>query len=152
MKRILIAIISIVLILVGIFIYNNIKQEHELKEAKEAEEAKEPISYFRDKSMFHNFTIDSNIVTFMCSIQIKNNTDKDLKFYMNADVKEDKDIGLLTDEIAQACNEENLEKKEYFIEANSEIKVGAYFKAQKGTKIQKTNRLPPPNIYFDIKE
>ncbi|MDF2821276.1 MAG: hypothetical protein K0R15_1717 [Clostridiales bacterium] len=83
--------------------------------------------------------IDNSYVVFESSIKVKNTTSKDLDFYMSADVSED--FGLVSEYTAIACNKDTLDKKVFIIKANSEQSYIVYFKAKKGEKDTKLNRI-----------
>lgn len=106
------------------------------------------ITYDEKNSMHGNFYIKGDIVVIADDIVVKNNTNKDLTFYMYADVSEDK--GLIIEEFAPACEKDTLTKQRYQIKAKAKTTYIAYFKAKKGDKATKYDRRPPNNIKFEI--
>jgi len=104
--------------------------------------------YDYKKSFHGEFYFENDYVVIRDSISVKNATDKDLYFYMYADVS--KDIGLVVERNVPACKKDSLEKKKYFIKANSEELCDGYFKGKKGTNNTKFDRLPPNDIRFEI--
>jgi hypothetical protein len=82
------------------------------------------------------------------TITVKNASNEDVNFYMLADMSED--YGLVTEKLVPACKEGTLEKEQFFIEANSEQTYVVNFRALKGHKETKFDRLPPNEIVFEI--
>ncbi|KUO70285.1 MAG: hypothetical protein APF77_04425 [Clostridia bacterium BRH_c25] len=109
---------------------------------------KSEIIYDKKNSTHGTFYIKGDIVVIADDIVVKNNTSKDLNFYMYADVREDK--GLVIEEFAPACEKDTLTKQKYQIKAKTESTFTAYFKAKKGDKITKYDRRPPNDIKFEI--
>lgn len=108
----------------------------------------EPLVYDYKKSQFADFYFEGNYVVFINSVYIKNTSSKDLKFNMYADFSEDK--GLVEDEVASACVKESIKKEMFFVKANSTKRFSVLFKAKRGTKKTKKNRLPPTSVNFKI--
>ncbi len=104
--------------------------------------------YEFEHSYFHEFYSKDDYIVFKDDIKVKNTHSKDLLFNMYADVKEDS--GLVAEKTAIACEKESIQKKVFFIKAKSEQVYQVYFKAKKGTKETKENRLPPKKINFKI--
>jgi hypothetical protein len=73
------------------------------------------------ESYFNDFRIIDDKVYIECKITIKNNTDKNIKYRINAIFKDDVRIGLLKNEILEGYNE-NLENNIFNISANETIK------------------------------
>lgn len=107
-----------------------------------------PLEYDYNQSIHNQFYFEDNYVVFDTIVSIKNNTSKDLRFFMYADVTEDK--GLVLENAAYACKKESLEKESFFIKANSVQSYVVYFKVRKGTENVKQNRLPPIKVSFEI--
>ena len=131
-KYIFLLIILIVLIIFAIFNTFN----------------KSKLTYIRNESNLNTFYFQDNMVIFDCDIIIKNNTKKDIEFYMDADISNE--LGLTKDSIAIGYNK-NTKKRVFFIEENSQKNFEVEFKALKGDKKEKSNRLPPKDIIIKIK-
>lgn len=108
------------------------------------------LSYNSKNSMHYKYSIEKNVVIIVDTILVKNNTDKDLFFYMYADSKENK--GLVTEDFVPACKQDSQEKEKFFIKAKSQASFVAYFKSPKGDKTTKFDRAPPDSIKFEIVE
>lgn len=106
------------------------------------------IVYDYNSSFHHDFYYSDSYVVFKTLVKVKNITDKDLYFYMYADVSED--YGLVIEKTAVACKKDSLEKEKFFLSSKSEKIFDVYFKAKKGSSGVKKNRLPPKDIRFDI--
>lgn len=106
--------------------------------------------YDEKNSMHGDFIITNGYVIVRDSIEVENNTQFDLHFYMYADMSEDE--GLVTEKLVPACEKDTYDKKEYFIKAKSRQSFVAYFKAKKGTKDTKFDRRPPDNIIFEVRK
>lgn len=107
-----------------------------------------PILYDYKSSYHDEFYVENNYVVFVTSVKLRNTSAKDLFFYMNADVSEDN--GLVVEDTAIACEKASNKKLKFYIKAKSDGDFKVYFKAKKGTKSTKKNRLPPSNITFEI--
>jgi len=104
---------------------------------------------YKYNNSYHNgYYFENDYVVFNDNIKIKNNSSKDLYFYISADVSKEK--GLVVENTAIACKQNSLEKEKFFIKANSEQEYGVYFKCKKGIKDTKQDRLPPSKIKFEI--
>lgn len=109
---------------------------------------KENLTYVYEKSNLMDLVIGKDTVLIKDAITVKNNTDKDIYFYMYADVKED--LGLITTDILPAFEENSMNKNKFFIKAKSQEEFMAYFKGTKGTKEQKQDRKQPKSVKFEI--
>lgn len=108
------------------------------------------IIYNYKQSTHDDFYFENGYVVFRDGISVKNASSEDLYFYMSTDVSED--IGLVVENTAFACTQSSLDKEKFFIKANSEKTYPVYFKAKKGAKNTKLNRLPPKKVFFEIKK
>lgn len=108
------------------------------------------LSYEYKRSVHHEFYVEDGYVVFRDEIRVKNPTNKDLYFYMTADVSGD--LGLVAEETAAACEKDSLERAVFFIKARTEQNYDVYFKAPKGEQDTKRDRLPPKKIMFEIFE
>jgi hypothetical protein len=104
--------------------------------------------YNYKQSTHGDFYFENGYVVFRDVISVKNTSSKDLYFNMSADISEDN--GLAAENTAFACAQNSFEREKFFIKANSEQTYPVYFKAKKGAKNTKLNRLPPKRVYFDI--
>ncbi|MEL7566188.1 MAG: hypothetical protein AAGU27_15050 [Dehalobacterium sp.] len=114
------------------------------------ENSTQELVYNIKKSRHANFLIEQDIVVINDRIVVNNNSNKDLYFFMYADVKEDE--GLMIEDFAPACKRDSLEKEKFFIRAKSETSFSAHFKAKKGEKTTKYDRRPPNDIKFELAE
>jgi hypothetical protein len=108
----------------------------------------EKLVYVNENSLHSDFHFEEGYVVFRDNIVIRNISNKDIYFYMSANMNED--YGLVTERTVPACKEETLEKEQFFIKAKSEQSFSVTFKAQKGNKESKFDRLPPNDIVFEI--
>lgn len=108
---------------------------------------KADLIYMRDESYLNNFYFEDNQVVFDCTIQIKNNTQKSIFFYMDADMSKDK--ALVLDSIATGYNK-NSRKNIFNIEANETKKFEVEFKTSRGDIEEKSDRLPPEKVIIKL--
>ncbi|MCX7749281.1 MAG: hypothetical protein N2645_20670 [Clostridia bacterium] len=138
MKKVIGSVLGAILLCILIYVFNyyNGKEQNDL------------LVYDKKQSFHGDFSVKDGYVVIKDSIYIKNKTAKDIFFFMEADMS--KDYGLVTDKMVPACEEENLNRKKYFIKANSENTFAAFFKSKRGANNKKADRLPPENIEFEI--
>jgi hypothetical protein len=104
------------------------------------------LEYNRDLSDHEGFYVDGDYVIFIETISVRNNTDTDLFFFMQADYPDDRK--LVYGGSIMAYEENSMKLKEFFIKANSIASYEVYFKGVRGERSTKRNRLPPSSINF----
>lgn len=104
------------------------------------------LEYDYSESSHQQFYIDGSYVVFVEDITVKNNTNNDFHFLMEADYSDDR--GLISETKIMAYEETSMEKKQFFIKANTTKSYVVFFKGLKGEQDQKANRLPPKSIKF----
>ncbi len=140
MKKYLILGIAFLLIgIIGVLVFKSISSK-----------GNTPIYYDYKHSYHEQFYFENGYVVFATTIKLKNTSSKDQYFYLYADVSED--YGLVLENTAVACEKNSLDKMKFFMKAKSENDFGVYFKAEKGKKSIKQNRLPPQNLRFEMIE
>lgn len=109
------------------------------------------LEYIVKESCFHDFKIEQNNVYLICDIQVKNNTAKQLSFYLLEDASEER---LVLEDKIYAYNPENLDEKQLFIIEPHTTKVykNVYLKGTSTGEKQRENRNPPQVMEFEVVE
>lgn len=107
-------------------------------------EEKGNLVYVFDKSILNDYKIGAGLVSFNCTIVVKNNSDDKLHFSMHPDWSNE--IGL----VSEAYEQETISRfeKVHIIEPNAESSFAVNFTVPFGGNKTKKDRLPPKKIDF----
>lgn len=125
-KRYFIVIFFIVIILGGIYFYL---------------QGFRKVVLIEEESYFHDFYVENNKVYIQCEIVLQNNSNKDEKVKLLADMKEDARLGLLTSSAVYGYSKKG--NNEFVVPAKSKKEYNVYFIGDfAGNKIKQNRNLP----------
>lgn len=139
MKRLVFLFVIVIILGISVITIANISGKKEDKSIME---------YDKERSSHGEFSITDGYVIVKDNIYVVNKSNKDVYFYMNADMT--KDYGLVLDNKVPSYEKNSFKRKKYFIKAKSEGVYTASFKSKHGGKKTKVDRLPPDSIAFEI--
>ena len=102
-----------------------------------------PVRIDYQKSFFHDYNIENNIVNMKCELRIYNVNEQDKKFHIRA--KSPEDVGKLLHDENLRINE-NGQEKVFELKANESSNIDVVFEGEFGGTNQKLDRELPNEI------
>lgn len=104
------------------------------------------VTYNRICSQFMGFSVKNNYIIYEDYIFLKNNTNKPLTFYMQANLSSEKKYLAKVTTTGYACKKNSLSREKFSIKAKEEKLFHVWFKAKSNGLKGKTDKLPPKSI------